>query len=94
MARLEPAGVPSGPVNDVAQVFEDPQVRHRGGRVEIEHPDAGTIPLMGNPIKLSATPITYERPPPRLGEHTREILGTLLAMDDAEIDRLARERII
>jgi crotonobetainyl-CoA:carnitine CoA-transferase CaiB-like acyl-CoA transferase len=94
VALLEPAGVPSGPVNDVAQVFADPQVRHRGMRVEVEHPDAGPIPLIANPVRLSETPITYDRPPPRLGEHTREILGGLLEMDTAEIDRLAREKTI
>jgi formyl-CoA transferase len=94
VALLEPAGVPSGPVNDVAQVFEDPQVRHRGARIEVEHPVAGPIPLMASPIRLSATPIAYDRAPPLLGQHTREILGTLLEMDGAEIDRLARERVI
>jgi crotonobetainyl-CoA:carnitine CoA-transferase CaiB-like acyl-CoA transferase len=91
---LEPAGVPSGPVNDVAQVFEDPQVRHRGMRVEVGHPVAGAIPLIANPMRLSKTPITYDRAPPLLGAHTREILSGLLAMDAAEIDRLARERVI
>jgi crotonobetainyl-CoA:carnitine CoA-transferase CaiB-like acyl-CoA transferase len=94
VALLEPAGVPSGPVNDVAQVFADPQVRARGMRVEVEHPVAGPIPLIASPVRLSRTPITYDRPPPLLGAHTREILGTLLAMDAAEIDRLARERVI
>src|SRR5258706_6332268 len=59
VALLEPAGVPSGPVNDIAQVFEDPQVRHRGASVEVEHPTAGKIPLMANPVRLSETPITY-----------------------------------
>ena len=94
VALLEPAGVPCGPVNDVAQVFADPQVRARGMRVEVEHPVAGPIPLIASPVRLSHTPITYDRPPPLLGAHTREILGALLGMDAAEIDRLARERVI
>jgi crotonobetainyl-CoA:carnitine CoA-transferase CaiB-like acyl-CoA transferase len=91
---LEPAGVPCGPVNDVAQVFADPHVQARGMRVEVEHPKAGAMPLLRNPIRLSETPIAYDTAPPLLGQHTREILGTLLAMDDATIDRLARERVI
>jgi crotonobetainyl-CoA:carnitine CoA-transferase CaiB-like acyl-CoA transferase len=94
VALLEPAGVPCGPVNDVAQVFADPQVRARGMRVEVEHPVAGPIPLIANPVRLSRTPITYDRPPPLFGAHTREILGGLLGMDAAEIDRLARDRVI
>ena len=88
------AGVPCGPVNDVAQVFADPQVRHRGMRVEVAHPTAGPIPLIANPVRLSETPIEYRAAPPLLGQHTREILRELLSMGDADIDRLARERII
>ncbi|HUA52315.1 MAG TPA: CaiB/BaiF CoA-transferase family protein [Candidatus Sulfotelmatobacter sp.] len=94
VARLEPAGVPCGPVNDVAQVFADPHVRARGMRVEVEHPVGGPIPLIRSPVRLSETPIAYDRAPPLLGAHTREILGGLLGMDAAEIERLARERII
>jgi crotonobetainyl-CoA:carnitine CoA-transferase CaiB-like acyl-CoA transferase len=78
----------------VAQVFDDPQVRHRGLRVDVEHPAAGPMPVIANPVRLSETPVTYDRPPPLLGQHTREILGTLLAMDPTEIDRLARDRVI
>ena len=94
VARLEPAGVPCGPVNDVAQVFADPHLRARGMRVEVEHPVAGPIPLVANPVRLSETPIRYDRAPPTLGAHTREILGELLGMSAAEIERLARDRII
>jgi crotonobetainyl-CoA:carnitine CoA-transferase CaiB-like acyl-CoA transferase len=91
---IDAAGVPCGPVNDIAQVFADPQVQARGMRVEVPHPAAGPIPLIANPIHLSATPIEYHRAPPLLGQHTREILRELLAMSDADIDGLARERII
>lgn len=91
---IDAADVPCGPVNDIAQVFADPQVQARGMRVEVPHPAAGAIPLIANPIHLSATPIEYHRAPPLLGQHTREILRELLAMSDADIDGLARERII
>jgi len=94
VAVIGAAGVPCGPVNDIAQVFDDPQIRHRGMRVEVAHPTAGPIPLIANPVRLSETPIEYRTAPPLLGQHTREILRELLAMGDADIDRLARDGVI
>ena len=94
VAVIDAAGVPCGPVNDVGEVFADPQVRHRGMRVEVAHPVAGPIPLIANPINLSETPIDYRAAPPLLGQHTREILRDLLAMTDGDIDALAREKIV
>jgi crotonobetainyl-CoA:carnitine CoA-transferase CaiB-like acyl-CoA transferase len=69
-------GVPCSPVNNVDQVFADPQVRARGMQIALPHPLAGkgTVDLIGNPIKLSATPVSYRRPPPTLGQHTDEVL--------------------
>ena len=63
-------------------------------QISIEHPLAGAIPLVANPIRLSQTPPQYAAAPPRLGEHTRDVLTTLLKLDAATIDRLAAERII
>ena len=93
-AAFEAAGVPSGPTYDFRQVFEDPQIRHRGLLTEMAHPLAGSVPMVGNPIKFSDTPIEYRRPPPLLGEHTREVLREVLRLDEAEIDALAREGAI
>ena len=71
---LDCAGVPCGPINDMAQVYTDPQVIARDMVVEIDHPAAGPIRNIGIPIKFSETPGTVRRPPPRLGEHTQEVL--------------------
>ena len=77
LARLEAAGVPAGPINTVAEVFAEPQVQAREMQVGVPHPDNPGLQLVGNPIKLSRTPVSYRRPPPRLGEHTEEVLGRL-----------------
>ena len=85
---LEAAGVPCGPINDIAQVFENPQVKARGLRVDIEREDAGPVKLVGSPMRFSETPVQYTLPPPRLGEHTTEVLRTLLGYSDAQIAAL------
>ena len=82
---MEAAGVPCGPINDLRQVFENPQVQERGMRIEIERPDAGPIPLVANPVKASRTPPAYRLPPPRLGEHTDSVLASVLGWDDTRI---------
>jgi formyl-CoA transferase len=92
--RLVAAGIPVGPINDVAQVFQDPQVISRGARIEIEHPEAGRLPLLANPIKLSATPPVYSLPPPVLGEHTDAVLSGVLSMSAEEIAALRRAGVI
>jgi crotonobetainyl-CoA:carnitine CoA-transferase CaiB-like acyl-CoA transferase len=76
LAKLEAAGVPAGPINDLEQVFSDPQVVHRGMRLNLENPAAvgGKSPGIRTPIMLDGTPMASERPAPRLGEHTAEIL--------------------
>ncbi len=85
---LEAAGVPCGPINRLDEVFADPQVRHRGLRIDLPHPTAGNVPLVANPIRLSASPLEYAAPP-LLGQHTNEILQELLGLPD---DRLASLR--
>ncbi|MCC7549118.1 MAG: CoA transferase [Burkholderiales bacterium] len=87
-SRLNAAGVPCGRINDIAQVFADPQVRHRGMRIGMEHPVAGVLPLVGNPIDLSATPVEYRCAPPLLGQHTEEVLGRLLDLTPQRIEAL------
>jgi crotonobetainyl-CoA:carnitine CoA-transferase CaiB-like acyl-CoA transferase len=77
IALLENAAVPCGPINDLAAVFADPQVRHRGLQVDLPHAAGGTAPQVANPIRYSATPIAYDRAPPILGQDTEAILGEL-----------------
>jgi crotonobetainyl-CoA:carnitine CoA-transferase CaiB-like acyl-CoA transferase len=76
LAKLESVGVPAGPINDLGQVFADPQVIHRGMRLELKSNAAkgGTIPGVRTPIIIGGRPMAADRPSPRLGEHTEEIL--------------------
>jgi formyl-CoA transferase len=93
LAALEPSGVPCGPINDLSQVFADPQVRHRGMEVRARHPASGEVRMVANPIKFSATPVMHEVAPPLLGQHTAEVLCGVLGMDASEIARLRKEGI-
>ena len=75
LALFEEAGVPAGPINTVADVFAEPQIQSRGMEVNVPHPLNRGLRLVGNPIKLSRTPVAYRSAPPMLGEHTDEVLG-------------------
>lgn len=90
IAQLEARAVPCGPINGLAEVFADPQVQARGLAVTMPHPEAGEVPLVASPIRLSKTPVEYRRAPPLVGEHTDEILADL-GVDAAGIAGL-RER--
>jgi crotonobetainyl-CoA:carnitine CoA-transferase CaiB-like acyl-CoA transferase len=94
MPLLREANVPSGPINDFKQVFDDPQIKHREVVREIPHPLSGSLSVVANPLKFSSTPVEYKRPPPLLGQHTEEVLRELLALDDAEIAGLCAEGAI
>jgi crotonobetainyl-CoA:carnitine CoA-transferase CaiB-like acyl-CoA transferase len=85
---LDAAGVPNGPINDIAQVFAEPQVKARGVRIEVEHPVAGKLPMVASPMRFSGTPLEHKTPPPLLGEHTEEVLRELLGKDAGELARL------
>ena len=91
---LEAAGVPCGAVNTLDQVFEDPQVKHRGMRVEMPHPTAGTVSLVGSPMHLSATPVEYRHAPPTLGQHTDEVLREVLGLDAQAIGALREAGVV
>lgn len=90
IAQLEARAVPCGPINGLAEVFADPQVQARGLAVKMPHSEAGEVPLVASPIRLSKTPVEYRRAPPLVGEHTDEILADL-GVDAAGIAGL-RER--
>jgi crotonobetainyl-CoA:carnitine CoA-transferase CaiB-like acyl-CoA transferase len=87
---FEGAGIPVGPVNRIGDMLADPQVAAREMVVEVDHPRAGPTKALGLPIKFSETPGAITRPAPLLGEHTREILGTL-GFSDADIEQLRRD---
>lgn len=77
IARLDAAGVPCGPINTLPDVFADPQVQHRRMLVDVPHPLAGQVRLVASPMRFSQAPLSYERAPPLLGQHTAEILREL-----------------
>jgi crotonobetainyl-CoA:carnitine CoA-transferase CaiB-like acyl-CoA transferase len=88
VARFAAAGLPAGPINDIGQVFEDAQVRHREMVVEVDHPTAGRIRLPGIPVKFGGTPARVQGPPPNLGQHTEEILRDILQLSPSAIQEL------
>lgn len=90
---LEEAKVPCGPVNDISEVVNHPQVKHRNMIVELEHPKAGSVKVPGSPIKLSLTPPEYKLHPPQLGEHAGEILISL-GYSEQEIVTMKEEGVI
>ncbi|MDB5980416.1 MAG: CoA-transferase [Pseudomonas sp.] len=94
VSQLEQAGVPCGPINDLAQVFADPQVQARGLAVNIPHALAGTVPQVASPIRLSETPVEYRFAPPLLGEHTLEVLGRVLGLDGDAVAALREAGVL
>ncbi len=85
LAQCEKVGVPSGPVNSLQQVFDDPHVKHRGAEVHLPHPLAGSgeVSLIANPLKLSKTPVQYKNAPPLLNQHEQEVLRDWLGATTA-----------
>ncbi|WP_199103534.1 CaiB/BaiF CoA-transferase family protein [Aquitalea sp. ASV11] len=77
LKRLDEAGVPCGPINTVDEAFRDPQIRHRGMEIHMQDSVGQNVPLVGCPIKLSGTPVEYNQAPPKLGEHTDDVLRAL-----------------
>jgi len=88
------AGVPVSPINDLAQVFADPQVRHRRMVRHLRHPLKAQLPSLANPVRFSATPVEYLQPPPLLGADTQHVLTARLGLGEGEISELARLGII
>ena len=94
LAALEAAKVPCGPINNLAEVFADPQVRQRGMVTHWKHPLKDDLRLVSSPLKLSATPVRTDHPPPLLGQHTDEVLGDLLQLDAAALAALREQGVI
>lgn len=88
LALLAERGVPAAPVNDVAQAFADPQVRHRGVKVELPHASGAAAAHAGSPLRLSRTPVRYTASAPTLGQHTDEVLREVLGLPPGEIAAL------
>ncbi len=84
LTRLEAAGVPASPINDIAQMFADPQVIARHMRMDLDDGHGDTLPSVRAPMLMSATPLRYERPSPRLGEHTDEVMSELELFERAK----------
>lgn len=90
--KLEAVGVPTGRINTVAMIAEDPQIIARNMIVELDHPVAGKYKMPGSPIKMSDTPVNPTIPAPCLGQHNHEVFRELLDMSDEEIDTLLAEQ--
>ena len=94
IAQLEAAGVPCGPINDLHDVFENPQVKARGVAIDMPHPTAGSVKLVRSPMKLSATPTSLDRAPPLLGQHTDEVLREILGRSEEQIAALKAKGVV
>lgn len=91
---LEKAGVPCGPINNLDEVFNDPQVQARRCVFELPHSTAGNVKLVANPIHMSATPPRYHAAPPLLGQHTDDILQGLLGYSGLQLNQLKNKKIV
>jgi formyl-CoA transferase len=94
LVLLEQEKLPAAPINNIAEVLEDPQVLHRKMVQTVQHPTAGEIKILGPVAKMSGTPARIHSPPPRLGAHNTTILNTLLGYSKEEIEQLEKENVI
>jgi len=94
LAACEGDGIPAGPVNDLAQVFASPQVAARGMKVQMPLGSGQEVSLIGNPLRLSETPVTYVKAPPHLGADTGAVLARVLGLTGDELQALAAAGVI
>ena len=94
LEQLNQKGIPCGPIANIDQVFDNPQVQHRGMQLELDHPVAGKVPSVANPIRLSESAVTYDKAPPLLGQHTEQVVCDLLGLGRDQIDQLINDGII
>ncbi len=91
---LAPVGVPCGPINNLAEVFDEPQVKHRKMRFDLPHPQGGQVPQVRNPVLYSRTNLEYRDPPPLLGQHTAEVLDQELGVTASEFETLRSDGVV
>ncbi|WP_444893730.1 CaiB/BaiF CoA transferase family protein [Microbulbifer sp. TRSA001] len=94
LQHLSDAHVPCGPINTLEEVFADPQVQARGMVVEQDHPEAGKVKTVRNPVIFSESALDYTQAPPVLGEHTEEVLRDLLGKSDEQVEELRNKSIV
>ena len=94
IAALDDQAVPCGPINDLSEAFDQPQAQARGMKITLPHPVSGHVDLIGNPIRMSETPVDYGNAPPTLGQHTTEVLAELLGADDKQLSDWAASGVI
>lgn len=94
LESLESLGIPCGPINNLEQVFDDPQVRHRAMRIDLPHAEAGSAPGIRNPALFSRSELQYRSAAPLLGEHTNTVLAARLGLDMRELERLRETGVI
>jgi crotonobetainyl-CoA:carnitine CoA-transferase CaiB-like acyl-CoA transferase len=103
LALLAEHEIPGGPINDYAEVFEHPQVKHRGLRVDVPRnasansvsaPVSTSVSTIASPLRLSRTPVTYRHAPPHLGAHTDEVLGEWLGLESEQLESMRTDGVI
>jgi crotonobetainyl-CoA:carnitine CoA-transferase CaiB-like acyl-CoA transferase len=94
LAKLEEAGIACGPINEISDVFADPQIEARNMIVEVEHSLGRPLKLVANPLRMSETPLNRYDPPPRIGEHTDDLLSGVLGLSASEIEELVSAKIV
>ena len=94
MKVFEQANIPCSAINNIAQVFDDPQVQARQMLINLDHPLAGRMPNIASPMRFSRSPVQYRRAPPTLGEHTAEVLEGVLGLSPQEVSDLAAKAVI
>ena len=94
LAALEAAKVPCGAINNLAEVFADPQIQARGMVTHWQHPHQDDLPLVSSPLKLSVTPVRTDRPPPMLGQHTSDVLSSVLGYTSEKLSELKSNQVI
>ncbi|MEJ7931638.1 CaiB/BaiF CoA-transferase family protein [Ramlibacter sp. AN1015] len=94
VALLEPSNVPCGPINDLRQVFEDPQVQHRGLKVTLPHACGVQSPAVASPIRYSATPIRYGSAAPTIGQHTEQVLREQVGLTEEQIAKMRELHVV
>jgi len=94
LSKFEASGIPSGSINTIDQVLKDPQVLSREMVLNMSHPTAGSVPLVGSPLKIPTSPVEYRLPPPLLGEHTDDIFKELLGYDQGAVEELRNKDVV